>query len=230
MCSGAAWPSGSRTRWGGSGGRPDRHPEGRAQDPPRDSLPGAGSVPVLVLQVEKRHAHAAGSAAGGVAAEVRCLFRAHQGTYGSPRITADLRELGWRVSKNTAAGLMREQGLAARPGRGQLRRRCRPPIGTLARWHPCADSTSPATNVRVECHIGSWHLTILEYRPPWRSGIGSCWQCQVRVPCGARLLITPGRAGGLGSSLGDHFGRLPACSLSAGLPDGAVPGPGVQGR
>jgi len=42
--------------------------------------------------------------------------------------------------------------------------------------------------------------------------------------------ITPGRAGGLGSSLGDHFGRLPACSLSAGLPDGAVPGPGVQGR
>jgi len=42
--------------------------------------------------------------------------------------------------------------------------------------------------------------------------------------------ITPGRAGGLGSSVGDHFGRLPACSLPAGLPDGAVPGPGVQGR
>jgi putative transposase len=49
-----------------------------------------------------------------LAAEVRCLFRAHRGTYGSPRITADLREAGWRVSKNTVAALMCEQGLAAR--------------------------------------------------------------------------------------------------------------------
>ena len=30
VCSSAASPSGSRTRWGGSGGRPDRRPEGRA--------------------------------------------------------------------------------------------------------------------------------------------------------------------------------------------------------
>jgi putative transposase len=29
MCSSAAWPSGSRTRWAGSGGRADRRPEGR---------------------------------------------------------------------------------------------------------------------------------------------------------------------------------------------------------
>ena len=28
MSSNAVWPSGSRTRWGGSGGRPDRRPEG----------------------------------------------------------------------------------------------------------------------------------------------------------------------------------------------------------
>jgi putative transposase len=49
-----------------------------------------------------------------LAAEVRRLFRAHRGTYGSPRITADLREAGWRVSENTVAALMREQGLAAR--------------------------------------------------------------------------------------------------------------------
>ena len=47
-------------------------------------------------------------------AEVRRLFRAHRGTYGSPRITADLREAGWTVSKNTVAAIMREQGLAAR--------------------------------------------------------------------------------------------------------------------
>ena len=49
-----------------------------------------------------------------LAAEVRRLFRAHRGTYGSPRITADLREAGWRVSENTVAALMREHGLAAR--------------------------------------------------------------------------------------------------------------------
>lgn len=46
--------------------------------------------------------------------EIRRLFAAHRGTYGSPRITADLRDLGWRVSENTVAQLMRELGLAAR--------------------------------------------------------------------------------------------------------------------
>jgi putative transposase len=50
-------------------------------------------------------------------AEVRRLFGLHAGRYGSPRITADLREAGWRVSKNTVAALMREQNLAARPRR-----------------------------------------------------------------------------------------------------------------
>ena len=66
-----------------------------------------------------------------LAAEVRRLFAAHRGTYGSPRITADLREAGWTVSKNTVAAVMREQGLAARrkkkrrsatrPGKGRWR-------------------------------------------------------------------------------------------------------------
>jgi putative transposase len=43
---------------------------------------------------------------------VKRLFDARDGKYGSPRITADLREAGWRVSENTVAVLMREQ-----PGR-----------------------------------------------------------------------------------------------------------------
>jgi putative transposase len=64
-------------------------------------------------------------------AEVRRLFAAHEGKYGSPRITADLREAGWAVSKNTVAAVMRELGLAARrkkkrkattrPGKGRWR-------------------------------------------------------------------------------------------------------------
>jgi putative transposase len=50
-------------------------------------------------------------------AEVRRLFEAHKGKRGSPMITADLHDAGWRVSKNTVAALMAEMGLAARPKR-----------------------------------------------------------------------------------------------------------------
>ena len=63
-------------------------------------------------------------------AEVARLFAAHRGTYGSPRITADLREAGWRVSENTVAALMREQHLAARR---KKRRRSTTRPGT-GRW------------------------------------------------------------------------------------------------
>jgi putative transposase len=64
-------------------------------------------------------------------AEVRRLFAAHGGKYGSPRLAADLREAGWAVSKNTVAVVMAELGLAARrrkkrkattrPGKGRWR-------------------------------------------------------------------------------------------------------------
>jgi putative transposase len=64
-------------------------------------------------------------------AEIARLFAAHEGKYGSPRITADLKDAGWRVSENTVAALMRELHLAARrkrrrrsttrPGKGRWR-------------------------------------------------------------------------------------------------------------
>jgi putative transposase len=52
-------------------------------------------------------------------AEIRRLFSDHEGTYGAPRIAAELRDAGWTVSKNTVAALMREQGLAARRPKGR---------------------------------------------------------------------------------------------------------------
>jgi putative transposase len=47
-------------------------------------------------------------------AEIKRLFAKHRGRYGSPRITADLHEAGWRVSENTVAAVMREKQLVAR--------------------------------------------------------------------------------------------------------------------
>jgi putative transposase len=47
-------------------------------------------------------------------AEVARLFALHEGKYGAPRITADLRDAGWRLSENTVAAVMAEQHLAAR--------------------------------------------------------------------------------------------------------------------
>jgi putative transposase len=64
-------------------------------------------------------------------AEVARLFAARGGKDGAPRITAALRDAGWRVSENTVAGLMREQGLAARPGRKGRKRTTRQGKG---RW------------------------------------------------------------------------------------------------
>ena len=63
-------------------------------------------------------------------AEVARLFAEHEGKYGSPRITAGLKDAGWRVSENTVAALLREQHLAAR-GKKRRRATTRPGKG---RW------------------------------------------------------------------------------------------------
>ena len=77
-------------------------------------MPGAGGIPHLVLQAQRRPAPLRAQRRGQLKAEIARLFALHGGKYGSPRITADLREAGWQVSENTVAALMREQGLAAR--------------------------------------------------------------------------------------------------------------------
>ena len=84
-----------------------------------------------------------------LAALIASLFARHHGSYGSPRITADLRERGWRVSKNTVATLMAQQQLVARRKR---RRRSLTKADRLARKAPDAlrrDFTPPKRpNVR----------------------------------------------------------------------------------
>jgi transposase InsO family protein len=95
-----------------------------------------------------------------LAATIAYLFARHKATYGSPRITADLRALGWRVSVNTVAALMAEQGLMARRTRKRrgttkpdksarkapdgLRRDFTPPPTPDVRW--CGDLTEIPTD------------------------------------------------------------------------------------
>ena len=50
----------------------------------------------------------------GIDAAVAESFRASGGTYGSPRVLADLRAAGWRVSKKTVEASMARQGLQGR--------------------------------------------------------------------------------------------------------------------
>ncbi len=62
--------------------------------------------------------------------QIQRLFTASGGTYGSPRITDDLREAGWKVSENTVAARMAGLGLAGRPAkrRRSLTRQGRRPV------------------------------------------------------------------------------------------------------
>lgn len=55
-----------------------------------------------------------------LAEAIRAAFDASGGTYGSPRVTDELRDAGWRVGENTVAALMAQLGLA---GRAPKRRR-----------------------------------------------------------------------------------------------------------
>jgi putative transposase len=50
-------------------------------------------------------------------AAIRRVFAGHRGRYGSPRVHAELVDEGWRVSVNTVAASMAQQGLQARPKR-----------------------------------------------------------------------------------------------------------------
>ena len=115
MSSSARWPSGWTRRWAGSRGRVHRRPEGRAPDPARDRVSGAvGVSPAWFYKWRHGDPSPQHARREQLKVEIRRLFAKHRGTYGSPRITADLRDEGWRVSENTVAALMRRAG-AGRP-------------------------------------------------------------------------------------------------------------------
>ena len=46
--------------------------------------------------------------------QVWTVFRRSRGTYGSPRIHAELRATGWACSRNRVARLMKQSGIAAK--------------------------------------------------------------------------------------------------------------------
>ena len=82
-------------------------------------------------------------------ADVRRSFEESDGDYGSPRVVADLREWGWKVSPKTVAASMARQGLVGRPTRRRFRSLTRPdkaaaPLPDLVK----RDFSAPAINVK----------------------------------------------------------------------------------
>jgi transposase InsO family protein len=142
-----------------------------------------------------------------LAAEVRRLFTAHRGTYGSPRITADLREAGWNVSENTVAAVMREQGLAARRKK-KRRSATRPGKG---RWR-AADLVKrdfPAQKINTR-----WYGDGTEIK----TGQGKLYLASVLDMASRRVL---------GFALGEHHDAqlaYGALAMAAAVPGGRVPG------
>jgi transposase InsO family protein len=142
-----------------------------------------------------------------LAAEVRRLFAAHRGTYGSPRITADLRGAGWKVSQNTVAAVMREQGLAARRRR-KRRSTTRPGKG---RWH-AADLVRrdfPAAKVNQK-----WYGDGTEIK----TGEGKLYLASVLDMASRRVL---------GFALGEHHDAAlayGALAMAVAVRGGQVPG------
>jgi putative transposase len=85
---------------------------------------------------------------GELDAAVKTAFDASGGTYGSPRIHADLLEDGWAVSVNSVADSMRRQGLQGR--KPKHRKGLTKQDATAAKFPDLLhhDFTAPAPNIK----------------------------------------------------------------------------------
>ena len=85
---------------------------------------------------------------------IREAFDDSRGTYGSPRITVELKEQGLSVSENTVARYMRAAGVSVRPKRSFV-----PRTTDSAHAHPIAPNlldrafTAPALNAKWTCDL-----------------------------------------------------------------------------
>ena len=138
---------------------------------------------------------------------MRLLFACAPGTYGSPRITADLRELGWTVSENTVAAVMREQGLAARRKRNAGPR----PGPGGGRWR-APDRVKrdfPAQQINVKWYGDGTEIP---------TGEGKLYLASVMDMASRRVL---------GFAVGEHHDAQLACSalvMAVAVRGGQVPG------
>ena len=210
MCSSAVWPSGSRTRWAGSRGRVHRFPEGGARHPARGvpagrwGCPSPGSISGRTGSCRRGQRGGSGSKprSGGCSPRMR----ASTGRRGSPRT---LRDEGWRVSENTVAALMREQGLAAR------RRRRGRKATTTARQGPLAGTGPGQAGLRRR--RDQPELVWRRHRDPHRRG-------QAVSRLGAGRGLAPGACG---FALGEHHDAelaYGALAMAVAVRGGHVPG------
>jgi len=140
-------------------------------------------------------------------AEVMRLFAGHGGKRGSPVITADLRDAGWAVSKNTVAAVMAEMGLAARPRR-KRRSATRPGRG---RWRApdLVKRDFPAARINVKWYGDGTEIPTDE---------GTLYLDSVLDAASRRIL---------GFALGEHHDAdlaYGALAMAVAVRGGAVPG------
>ena len=96
---------------------------------------------------------------------------------------------------------------------------------------PTSRSARSPTRPRRSSHSSPTCSRYVEPSAPDCSGLARVRRSVTHTPtCGLDYWIWPGRLAVLGSSLSDPFACLPARALSARLPDGADPAPGIQGR
>ena len=146
-----------------------------------------------------------------LAPTIAYLSANHSGTYGSPRIAADLRAMNWRVSKSTVTTLMAEAGVLAR------RKRRRPGTATpdkSARKAPDGlrrDFTPDAAAGRALVP-GSHRNPHRRRQTPPRDGAGSVFAALRPIPDTGWCTVSSPR-----SASNPSAGHPPSVSESSGL-------------